>query len=549
LTHAHHGVKIADNANMDSGMFAVSRRRMIGRALMVLTGLMLCLATASASPEEKRRLVLGTSTAFSTFDPHVVDDPGQNLVRLNFYDGLTRWVGTQPQLQLWLAHRHDVSPDGQVHTFHLRSNARFHDGTPVRAVDVVYSMERLLALKLGPYPLFAGIVAPGGARAINDSTVVFNLARPMQDFATLLPELAIVNRALVSTNEKNNDWGQEWLQRNSAGSGSYIPFRRDREGAFVATRFAEHFISDWAPNSIEEFEVNPVADPGARVAALLRGEVGGILGQLPIDQLNHIRGTPGFNIVEQPTLRLVRGVLHNRRLPTSQIDFRRLLSHAFDYDGFVRDLLAGTLARNGSPLPDLIWGGASESRGYRFDLDRAREYLGRVPGPIPEITIGAVAGQAHAEMAAAMLKQGLDQLGINSRVVAESAEAVFARSHDEKQMFDILFMQETRLPPDPDPWIGARFGCKQAGRTNYSWYCNESVDALVAEARRTTDAQIRWRNYTAASVLVEADAAELWIGTAVRFGVFGNGISGMMFSPLNEGLDLRWASIDRRMAQ
>jgi hypothetical protein len=75
------------------------------------------------------------------------------------------------------------------------------------------------------------------------------------------------------------------------------------------------------------------------------------------------------------------------------------------------------------------------------------------------------------------------------------------------------------------------------------------VDALVAEARRTTDAQIRWRNYTAASVLVEADAAELWIGTAVRFGVFGNGISGMMFSPLNEGLDLRWASIDRRMAQ
>ncbi len=549
MTHGHHGVKITVNANMDSGMFAVRRRSFLDRTLVFLTGLMLCSATANASPEEKRRLVLGTSTSFSTFDPHVVDDPGQNLIRLNFYDGLTRWVGTPPQLQLWLAHRHDVSPDGQAHTFHLRSNARFHDGTPVRAVDVVYSMERLLALKLGPYPLFAGVVAPGGTRAINDSTVVFNLARPMQDFATLLPELAIVNRSLVSTNEKNNDWGQDWLQRNSAGSGSYIPFRRDREGAFVATRFTEHFIADWGTNAIDEFEVNPVVDPRERVEALLKGEVGGILGQLPLDQLNHVRSTPGFNVVEQPTLRLVRGVVHNRRQPTSQIDFRRLLSHAFDYDGFVHGLLAGTLARNGSPLPDLIWGNTSSTRGYAYDLDRARDYLARLPGPVPEITIGAVAGQVHAEMAAAMLKQGLDQLGINSRILAESADLIFARSHDEKQMFDVLFMQETRLPPDPDPWIGARFGCKQAGRTNYSWYCNESVDTLVAEARRSTDALVRWRNYTAASVLVEADAAELWIGTAVRFGVFGNSISGMLFSPLNEGLDLRWATIERRLAQ
>ena len=530
-------------------MLAIGRSTVLGRALVVLIGLVLCLTSASASPEEKRRLVLGTATTFATFDPHVVDDPGQNLVRLNFYDGLSRWVGTPPRLELWLALRHEVSPDGQIHTFHLRHNARFHDGSPVRAIDVVYSMERLLALKLGPYPLFAGIVAPGGTRAINDTTVVFNLARPMQGFATLLPELAIVNRALVSTNEKNNDWGQEWLQRNSAGSGSYIPFRRDREGAFVATRYNEHFIADWGANAIDEFEVNPLVDPSARVKALLRGEVGGIVGQLPIDELVNVRGAPGFNVVEQPTLRLVRGVLHNRRAPTSNIDFRRVLQHAFDYDGLMRVLLAGTMVRNGSPLPDLIWGGPSATRGYSFDLARSRAYLERVPGPIPELTIGAIAGQANAEMAAAILKQGLDQLGIPSRVVAEPAEAVFARSHDEKQMYDILFMAETRLPPDPDPWIGARYGCKEAGRTNYSWYCNESVDALIAEARRSTDPRARWRNFTAAATLIEADAADLWIGTAVRFGVFGSGISGMLFSPLNEGLDLRWASIERRMAQ
>jgi peptide/nickel transport system substrate-binding protein len=546
LTHTHEGVKIVRDIMLGCGMRAICRAGMTGWMLTILAGLMLCLAAADASPEEKRRLVLGTATTYGTFDPHTIDDPGQNLIRLNFYDSLLRWTGAPPRLQLWLANRHEISPDGQMHTFYLRPDARFHDGSPVRATDVAYSMERLLALKQGPYALFAGVIAPGGTRANGDNTVVFNLTQPMQGFASLLPELAIVNRALVVANEKNNDWGQEWLQRNSAGSGSYIPFRRDREGAFIASRNHEHFIADWGPNAIDEFEVYPVADPGERVAALLKGDLGGILGHLAIDQLTLLRTTPGFQVVEQPTLRLVRGVLHNRRAPTSNIDFRRALSHAFDYEGLTQGLLAGTMVRNGSPLPDLIWGDTNPARGYRFDLVRAREYLEKVPGPLPEITIGTVAGQVHAEMAAATLKQGLDQLGVKSRIVAEPAEAIFARSHDEKQMFDVLFMAETRLPPDPDPWIGARFGCKAAGRTNYSWFCSEAVDALIAEARRTTDQGARWRNYTAAATLIEADAAELWIGTAVRFGVFRAGISGLLFSPLNEGLDLRWTSIERR---
>ena len=530
-------------------MRAKGRSSIVGRFLVVLTALMLCLAPAGASPEEKRRLLLGTSASFATFDPHVIDDASQNLIRLNFYDGLTRWVGSPPKLQLWLAERHEVSPDGQIHTFHLRPNARFHDGSPIRAIDVAYSMERLLALKLGPYRLFADVIAPGGARAINERTVAFNLVRPMRGFDTLLPELAIVNRALVSTNEKNNDWGQEWLQRNSAGSGSYIPFRRDREGAFLASRFHEHFIGDWGPNAIDEFEVHPLADPADRVDALLKGRLGGIVGHLTVQQLDLVRGAPGFHVVEQPTLRLVRGVLHNKRNPTSNIDFRRALAHVFDYDGLTRGLLSGTMVRNGSPLPDLIWGSNSVSRGYEFDVARARDFLARVPGPIPELTIGAIAGQVHAEMAAAMLKRGLDELGLKSRIVAEPAEAIFARSHDERQMFDILFMVETRLPPDPDPWIGARYNCADSGRSNYSWYCREAIDTLIAEARRSTDPAARWKNFTAAATLIEADAVDLWIGTAVRLGVFGNGITGLMFSPLSEGLDLRWGSMQPRKAQ
>jgi ABC-type transport system substrate-binding protein len=109
-------------------MRAISRIGLTGWTLVVLAGLMLCLSSADASPQEKRRLVLGTASTYGTFDPHVIDDPGQNLIRMNFYDSLLRWVGAPPRLELWLAVGHEMSPEGQTHTFRLREDARFHNG-------------------------------------------------------------------------------------------------------------------------------------------------------------------------------------------------------------------------------------------------------------------------------------------------------------------------------------------------------------------------------------------------------------------------------------
>ena len=140
LTHARLSVKIACGMKLGCGMGAIGRTGIAGWILIILAGVMLCLAPARASPEEKRRLVLGTATTYGTFDPHVVDDPGQNIIRLNFYDSLLRWVGSPPHLQLWLAARHEMSPDGQIHTFYLRDDAKFHDGSPVRAADAEHGL-------------------------------------------------------------------------------------------------------------------------------------------------------------------------------------------------------------------------------------------------------------------------------------------------------------------------------------------------------------------------------------------------------------------------
>ena len=89
-----------------------------------------------------------------SFDPANVEDSQSiqvvdmlyaNLVRLNVQNQVV------PDLATW-----DVSPDHKVYTFHLRTDARFSDGHPITADDVIYSIDRALnphVYKGGPSPV------------------------------------------------------------------------------------------------------------------------------------------------------------------------------------------------------------------------------------------------------------------------------------------------------------------------------------------------------------------------------------------------------------
>jgi peptide/nickel transport system substrate-binding protein len=157
---------------------------------------------------------------YDTMDPHAAFDVGRVAVRLNLYDGLYRWQDNPPVLNPWLAESHTISPDGLTYTFKLRRGAKFHDGAEITADDVVYSMERILALKKGAASLLATMVAPGATKAVDKSTVQFTLTKPSAIFMAVVPEVHVVNAALLKKHEKDGDWGGAWLTSNEAGSGS-----------------------------------------------------------------------------------------------------------------------------------------------------------------------------------------------------------------------------------------------------------------------------------------------------------------------------------------
>ena len=78
-----------------------------------------------------------------TLDPHLTTDSDSSNIVVEIFGGL---VTIDPELNIVpdLAESWDISPDGRVYTFHLRRDAKFHDGKPVTAEDV-----RLLTIAQG----------------------------------------------------------------------------------------------------------------------------------------------------------------------------------------------------------------------------------------------------------------------------------------------------------------------------------------------------------------------------------------------------------------
>jgi ABC-type transport system substrate-binding protein len=238
--------------------------------LAVLAAIAAATTVAAGEAWAQGKYVHANNSGYDNLDPHVVFDVGRAASRINFYDGLLRWVDNPPKMIPWLAESYTSSPDGKTWTFTLRKGVKFHDGSEMTADDVVYSIERMLATKKGASTLFLPIIDPGSTKAPDKYTVVFTLKEPSAIFLATVPEILVVNAKLVKKNEKDGDWGQAWLAKNVASTGSYKLKRYDPAIGFVGERFKEHFAG-WGDKAFDEIEFRAVLETNTRVQGPIKG--------------------------------------------------------------------------------------------------------------------------------------------------------------------------------------------------------------------------------------------------------------------------------------
>lgn len=489
-------------------------------------------------------IVFANPVEFDTLDPHTVFDYSRVATRLNFYDGLYRWLDNPPKLAPWLAESHTVSPDGLVYRFKLRSNAKFHDGSPVTADDVVYSIERVIGINKGSAVLFTPVIKPGSTKAIDAGTVEFTLTKPSATFMSTIPELHIVNAKVLKANTKDNDWGQAWLSTNVAGSGSYKLEKHDPAVGVTGTRNADHFMG-WPGKFVERIDLRTVREQSSQVLGLIKGDYHALDGFLPADALDRLRKANTVQILEQPSMRLFILHLNNQRAPLNDVHVRRAISMAFDYKAFITDILKDTAVRNPAPVPANLWGYPKDVKGWDYDIDKAKAELARAEVKIDRpLQIHTLTGLSQTEQAGQLMQAGLRKLGIESKIVAETWPTLSGKARNNDTTPDIWTNWISTLYADPHNWVGEMYNSKNWGNWKTgSWYKNPKVDELIDKAFTSNDQGVRDAAYQEASRIVVDEAASVFIYNTKWYGPFSKRVQNVRFCPVGNGQDFRWVNM------
>ena len=168
----------------------------------------------AAGGEESRTLMIAINADIITTDPQILNSGSTTAVLQNVYSNLVR-QDDAGELENDLAVSYELLEDNLTWEFKLREDAVFHDGTPVTAADVEYSINRVINDETGAdYTNFTPLQE---AKMIDDYTVQIISKEPYPIMLNLLAK----GGASILPKDYIEEVGLDGFVANPIGSGPY----------------------------------------------------------------------------------------------------------------------------------------------------------------------------------------------------------------------------------------------------------------------------------------------------------------------------------------
>lgn len=287
---------------------------------------------------------------------------GYPLVTL-VYDTLL-WRDADGVPRPWLAESVETSTDGRRVTIRLAGGARWHDGSPVTADDVVFTFGHVAARV---HPRFTPEVAAVEQVTPTDAaTVEIALAHPAPGFADQpLADLPILPAHLW----RDLPPGQLAPAGLPVGSGPYrlVEHRPDAHYRFEAV--PDYFRG---PPAVRTIEVPVIGDAEETLRALERRAVDMLPVRLPEAAVDRLDGL-ATRVVDGPSYAGTVLLFNVRTPPFDRPEARRAVARALDLRPLARAVGNAVPADRGYLHPESPW--AAPDALHRFDVDAARAEL------------------------------------------------------------------------------------------------------------------------------------------------------------------------------
>ena len=509
------------------------------RSLLLVFLMILLALPFAAQAQDGDILLYGGNQDIDNIDPATGENYSINAALRSLYDApfIDRGTDVEPNL----AESWEINEDATVFTIKLREDAVFHDGSPVNAEAVVYTFNRVLEINGPPNFRWVNIADENTAQVVDEYTVEFTLTEPFAPFLGTLVQLFVVNPAIVEANRINSDgvddFGQEFLRTNAAGSGPFMQGDRWEIGNLYEFVAVQDYWGGWrGEDNLDGFIWIIQRDGGTQLNSLLAGETH-IADTINASDREQVIEAEGFSLEEHEGIFHNTIKMNNQGTYTSDPNVRRAIAHAMNYAALpeVQDVKVTVLE---GPTSATFPGFVEGLEVPEYDLDKAREFLAQSPWPDGgfELDYVYVTDFPREEIPGLLLLEGLAELNITMNMVPTLWPDMVASCQDPTTGPDLINIYT--LPPfsDPHAHLYNQYNSSQwtSGAGSFqscSFYQNEQVDAFLDEAAASGDPERRAELYAEAQTLIAADQPSLWMYTEDSLTAFNDCVQGFVFSP------------------
>ncbi|MFD2328707.1 ABC transporter substrate-binding protein [Cohnella sp. GCM10020058] len=402
----------------------------------------------------------------------------------------------------YLADSLDLSEDKLTYTLKLKSGLTWHDGQPLTADDVVFTIDKILDESQNSFLRGNFIIGgkPVQAAKVDDTTVQLKLPQVAPGFeATLvqvfpIPKHIFENEANIEKSDKN---------KSPVGSGAF-KFKEYKTGEYLTLeRFDGYF---GGKPHLDSITYRIAKDTNAANLALQNGEIN--VKYLDPQDVSTIQATGNFDILPYSEGRLAY-MMFNQNSDTGVLnkkEVREAIAYALNREELIQ--VAYTSAEYADPArsfltPDVLYQ-TNDVPTYDNDVAKAKELLKTAGVSNLKLRFIVQSGNKVQEAISLYVQQKLKDAGITVELNSMDSSAWVAKFIDPKATDYELAITGYIMGFDPDAYSML---FTSDGSSNYSHYSNPEVDALFKQGAGEGDAAKREEIYKNAQKIVAEDAA------------------------------------------
>ncbi len=540
---------------------------LVGIGFLIAAGMLVYLAatyTTEYRPAPGGTYVEGVSGYPQSLNPLLSFYNGADSdVTALVFSGLTR-LTMQGEVAPDLVLGWEIDPTGITYTFRLNPRALWHDGYPVSAEDVIFTIGLLQDPDYPGPPHIARLWQSVQLAKIDELTVQFVLEEPYAPFLDYTTVGLLPAHILAGIQAADLPSLPEFSYA-PVGTGPFRSAEVVVEEGLITEVLLKRFSRYYGPAPyIENFVFRFYPTAQASFEAYMEGAVEGV-GRVPVELLSEAWQQEDLNFYSAPQAEMT--LLYFNEMLTETVPFaatavRQALFFALDRRGLVDEVLQGQAVIPQTPLQPGTW--AYSVKGvpqYPYDPEKARALFSRAGWTRPTLTgtlrnrvgeplsFSLMVADEPADIAVGgLLAEQWGRLGIS--VTVQAVPPLVRNAALESHDYEVALAHFV-LPGDPDPYPFWHETQTPVGQ-NYAGFRHRRISELIEEARIVGDREWRLELYQEFQRLIMEEVPAFPLYVPVYTYAVDKQVQGVQIGPLMQSGDrfrniAAWYVLQRRV--